>query len=123
MSIKTIHKVSEEIFEGTSLNINFDCLDIDDESLPISSIKVYVFVADREDVSEYINGRDGSNSANLTFTDNHVVFDLMPPDNIVVNDDVRYFETHSVLFEMFYNSDTDVAKVEFRVAVKRCPVS
>ncbi len=129
MSVKVTENVEREYFEGTSIPLKFDCITDDKppQPIPISSAKVYIFVTDVKDESGmpiYINGRDGTNLTNLTINGNTVTFDLMPADNVLVlTDPNRYHETHSILFEVFYNSDTDVMKVEFAIRVKKDPRS
>ena len=130
MSIKITEYVERPIFTGTSFPIRFDCMtnDVPAKPLPVSSVNVYVFLSDIKDDNGdpiYINDRDGSNRANLSFDGNTIIMDLMPADNaLVIEDDNNvYSESHAVLFEIFYNNDTDSFKTELIIKVERDPRS
>ena len=127
MSPQIINTITGYIYAGTSFPIRFDCQS-SEENIPlnISSVKVYIKLADAaiSSTDQYINGRDGTNNVNLQIVNSTVKFDMMPADNQLANDsdDPSYFETHSIIFEIFYNNDTDKFFEEFRINIIKPPV-
>jgi len=103
--------ITNSVDEESSYDISFDCFESDGITvLPPSNVKVYIFVTGQITNSPWVNDRDGTDSTGLSVDGNSVTFHLSPDDNKIV-DRSKYaksgYESHTVRFEVFYNSDSD----------------
>jgi len=118
-----IIKIPQFIFEQSTYDISFDCKQIDGLELNPSDVKVYVFLTGDYDPPQYINNRNGSDSTGLVLNEDSISFHMSPADNAMVLTEVgSYFETHSVLFEIFYNSANDKIFIEFQIKIKNLAI-
>jgi hypothetical protein len=124
MSNKIVHIINEPIFAGTSYDIAFDCQQINNDPLNPSSVKVYVMLTGDYNQPQYINNRNGSNSAGLNFNESSISLHLSPGDSALLNEDGGhdFYEIHSIIFEVSYNNDTDKFFEEFRINIIKAPV-
>jgi hypothetical protein len=124
VSDKIVRVIRTPIHENSSYDFELaDFFQIDDSALTISDVKVYVYLAGDYDPPVYINDRDGSNNEGLTLLNNAVSFHMSPKDNVIVlTDKPHRYETHTVLFEIFYNSGADKFYVEFELKIKNLSV-
>lgn len=121
---KLIQEIKDPINEKTSYDFNLsDFIQIDNSTLTITNVKVYVFVTGDYDPPKYINGRDGTDNTGLTLQDNIVSFHMSPADNPIALTDIKnYFEAHTVRFEVFYNSGDDKFYIEFELKIRNLEI-
>ena len=124
ISYKHFQDIKEPINENTSYDFNLsDFIQTDSSTLTITNVKVYVFVTGDYDPPKYINGRNGTNNTGLTLQNNIVSFHMSPADNSISLIDVKnYYETHTVRFEVFYNSEDDKFYVEFELKIRNLEI-
>ena len=125
MSDKLVREIVEPVNEGSAYDIKLgDFVQVDNSTLTISNVKVYVFVTGNYVPPKYVNNRDGSNNTGLVLQDNTVTFHLSAADNaIILPDKPNYYERHTVLFEIFYNSGADKFYVEFELKVRNLSIN
>jgi hypothetical protein len=112
--------IIDPIPENSSYDFSFDCIDIIYNDLLPSDVKVYIYLTSDRSAPVYINNRNGTVTAGLALNGTTVTLHMSPDDNeiIAAPTDEGYFEAHTILFEMFYNSGVDKFYVEFRAKIQ-----